>query len=105
MDPSAPQAPSELNNLMESMNSLTILVQTMASTLDDNRQQMTNIVTTNTKLLEENISLRRSITDVTTRLNELAWKSFTRQEPKSDLLIGSSLIRDIDMNKLTNTEV
>ena len=106
-EPSAPPAPSEMNMLMDSMSHLTRLVQTMASTLDDNRRQMTDIVTTNTKLLEENNSLRRSITDVSTKLNQLTWKSFRQQEPKdkNDLLIGSSLIRDVDKNKLNNTEV
>ena len=106
--PSAPPAPCDsekLSMIMENMTNMTLIVQTMASKLDSNSDQMNDLVTLNTQLMNDNDALRKSVTDLTTRLSQISWKSFTQPRPRSDLLIGSSLIRNIDKDKLTDTDV
>ena len=106
--PSAPPAPCDsdkLSIIMENMKDLTLIVQTMASKLDSNSDQMNDLVTLNAQLMNDNGALRKSVTDLTTRLSQISWKSFTRPRTQSDLLIGSSLIKNIDKDKLTDTDV
>ena len=60
------------------------------------------------KSLEDNRSLREQISKLTTDCNKLKWELMQGQDnahPKKTVLVGSSIIRDIDPNKLIDTEV
>ena len=54
------------------------------------------------------LDLRSQVSKLTTDLNQTKWKNFRDRTPVSNpkvLLMGSSMIRDIDEHKLSNTKV
>ena len=57
------------------------------------------------KLMVENRELRTTLTEQTQRINSQAWTAFQKKTEPKTLLLGSSLIRDIDSTKLVNTDV
>jgi len=111
--PSAPLRPTEttyhhqdpsmapnVEVLSIQVTSLTSLVETLVGKFNDSeinhRRQMEMI-------MKENTEWRRVISEMSQNISNLSWKSF--QQPSKSVLIGSSLIRDIDANKLVDTSV
>ena len=87
--------PGQIKSLVDTVATLTGLVR--------------GLVTQNDKLITKNDLLQQSVGNLSQKLDALTWKSFnsngTRNVKQQDLLIGSSIIRDIDQTKLLNTEV
>lgn len=100
-----------IQGLSKTVDKLVTLVEGLASRLElsekarkTEREQMT----------EENKRLRQSVCDMTVQINRLTWKSFT--SPQTDdkdtpllsnkkVLLGDSLIRDVDPGKIVSTHV
>ena len=80
--------------------------------LADRIEQLTNTVSTLSNLVHtlvtQNGQLQKTVGDLTHNVSALTWKSLNQRSSVSqrrDLLIGSSVIREIDQNKLQDTDV
>ena len=100
----------DISSLKVNFDKLTVLVQTLVNGVTD---EMKNIKESNAKLLLENNHLKQANTNLENELKLLKDKmTITGHDcPDGDksmstsLLIGSSLIRNIDEDKLDNTQV
>ena len=97
-----PQTTTSLASLSLQVTELTSLVETMMTTTKNaevNHQHQLD------KIMTENAEWRRVVAEMTQSIGKLSWNSF-RQSPNSkSILIGSSLIKDIDSDKLIDTSV
>jgi len=84
--------------VLQGINQLTTEVQKLVQLLGHKSDE-------NTKLSQENATLRQTIAELTKQITELSWKSFRPTAELKNLLIGSSIIRDISDTRLVNTSV
>ena len=56
-------------------------------------------------IIDNNAKLTSNIATMTERLNALTWKTFRESDQQKALFIGSSIVRDVDENKLHDTDV
>ena len=84
-------------------------VTTKVSALEKSEGRLTASLKTKSdeceKMMAENRELRTKLMEQTQRLNVQAWTAFQKKTEPKTLLLGSSLIRDIDSTKLVNTDV
>ena len=106
--PTCRMMPSQIKTISTNM---TLLINTVSKLSKSNEQLMELSRLRDTqyeKSLEDNRSLREQISKLTTDCNKLKWELMQGQDnahPKKTVLVGSSIIRDIDPNKLIDTEV
>ena len=55
--------------------------------------------------MKENNELRKANAELTIQVNSLKWKSFRNSNQRNHVVIGSSIIRDVDQEKLLDTDV
>ena len=87
-----------ITSVLQCVSKLTSEVQRLGLKLD-------RLSDDNSKLTTDNSSLRNIVADLTQKVSELSWKLFKPTNQAQDLLIGSSIIRDVYPNKLKDTEV
>ena len=92
--------------LVQTVDALRISVQSLASKLEKGTvTESTNLLNINTHLATENATLRNTISEMQDKMKSNAWKSFRNQDQTGDLLIGGSLLQDVDESKLDDTKV
>lgn len=89
-----------IETLSIQMATLTSLVETLLGTIQNNEINHQRHMT---KLTTENADWRRIVSELTQKMSKDTWESF--RQPVKSVLIGSSIIRDIDEDKLVNTSV
>ena len=100
------QMACDLQYLMTTVESLTDTVDKLSNKVTRNNDtQVDNLTLINDKLERENATLRNSVAELTQKLNSATWRSFRTSTHKNNLLIGSSIIREVDAGKLLDTEV
>ena len=103
------QMPSQVRDLTSSVDVLTGLVKSLVSSLDDlklQQQQLERSLSekeeTCQKLSVENAQLRQRVADVAASSSDERWGQFPRTHGTA--ILGSSIVRDIDQNKLVATK-
>ena len=97
----------------QQINTMYTLMQNMTQSVSNLLQMCTDLKTENTALRDqastqldllrtENSTLRQQITDLARDNSTAAWQKFPKAH--GTLLLGSSLIRDVDQEKLVSTE-
>ena len=101
--------PSQVRDLTSSVDVLTGLVKSLVSSLDDlklQQQQLERSLSekeeTCQKLSVENAQLRQRVADVAASSSDERWRQFPRAHGTA--ILGSSIVRDIDQNKLVATK-
>ena len=99
-------------SLMAVIKSLQDSVSTVSKSYDHACHQIITLNETNNSvseenqtLREENAGLRKRIDELTNKLTAKAWNYLRDNSKEKSLLIGDLTIRDIDKNKLINTDV
>ena len=87
----------EMKNLREDVKILRADQQTSQKSLDDIKGECKT-------LRDDNTLLKTQVTSLSQQLQKKTWESFTNGNQKS-LLIGDSIIRDVDESKLKQTQV
>ena len=76
---------------------------------DSHLQKLTEVVSDKTKdnanAVHEITALRTKVSELNSKLCETSWRNFRSQANSKSLLVGSSMIRDINESHLDNTEV
>ena len=83
-------------------------MQDLLNQRDSNVQKLTDIISVKTSdhnAITEITSLRIKVSELNSKLNEATWSNFRSQQKDRSLLVGSSIIRDINEKNLDNTEV
>jgi hypothetical protein len=100
------QVGAQVGTILETMTAFSAVIHKLNDKIDQNdRAHHLEMTLANKKLTNENDLLRKSVADLTQKVNKLSWKSFRDPQQKGHLLIGSSIIRDVDNEKLLDTEV
>jgi hypothetical protein len=107
---------SKVTVIMSNMTEMTRLMTKMTDKMDKVQQswdnEKDNLVKENAELrktvsdlqVRENTDLRKTLSDMTQRMNRDKWAEF-RDTSKHSIVVGSSIIRDVDENKLEDTKV
>ena len=84
-------------------------MQDLLNQRDSNVQKLTDKISVKTSdhnnAITEITSLRTKVSELNSKLNEATWINFRSQQKDRSLLVGSSIIRDINEKNLDNTEV
>ena len=92
---------SRMLALIQTVDALRISVQSLTSKPEKGTAtESTNLLNINTHLATENATLRNKISEMQDKMKSNAWKSFRNQNLTGDLLIGGSLLQDVDESKL-----
>ena len=98
--------PTHIGTLINDVSTLTDMLQALTRTVSALKKQYDTKVQTRDqaylKLTEENVTLRERIAAMHTDKSETQWQNFCK--PHGMLLLGTSIIRDIDENKLVGTK-
>ena len=93
---------SDVLYLKTSMKKLMATVSTMAKTMNSLNSTLIEKTTAGAKLETENQALREQVNSLTQKLQKKTWENFSS---KPALVLGDSIVRDIDDTKLINTSV
>ena len=103
------QMPSQAQGLVSSVDALTEFVQSLASNIEDLKQQQQQTARllrekkeNCEKLITDNAQLRQHVADVAASSSDERWRQFPRAHGTA--VLGSSIIRDVDQNKLVATK-
>ena len=98
--------PTHIGTLINDVSTLTDMLQALTRTVSALKKQYDTEVQTRDqaylKLTEENTTVRERIAAMHTEKSETQWQNFPK--PHGTLLLGSSIIRDIDEKKLVGTK-
>lgn len=92
---------SKVTVIMDNMAQMTRMMTAVTNKLDKVQDSWDN---EKEQLVKENSELRKTVSDLQLRVNKRTWTSFRKPNQRS-LLVGSSIIRDIDESKLEDTKV
>ena len=103
------QLPSQVRGLVSSADAITELVQSLASNIDDLKQQQQRPARllrekeeNCEKFITENAQLHQRVADVAASSSDERWSQFPRAHGTA--VLDSSIIRDVDQNKLVATK-
>ena len=98
--------PTHIKTLINDVSILTDMLQSLTRKVSSLKNQYDTEAKTRDqaylKLTEENATLRERIAAMHTEKSESQWQNFPK--PHGTLLLGTSIIRDIDVNKLVGTK-
>ena len=94
--------PTQIRSIVNMIDKLTKTVNTMAVTNMQLTTALANKEAECNALVNDNETLSTKVASLTTKLSKRSWEFYTA---KPTLLIGDSLIRNVDENKLDNTIV
>ena len=98
--------PSHVSELTQNINQLTTVVKTLTHSVSAMQKSFDERLNTKDeqleKLKEENVKLMQTIGDISQKTNEQQWQQFPK--PHGTVVLGTSIIRDIDEQKLVATK-
>ena len=104
--PECGRMPSEVKDMNSKIDSLTDLVRSLVENGNEdrqtNRENVCKLEEENAVLRHQNEALTRKVNEPKRRLNEQEQR---KAEHDKSLLLGSSIVRNIDEKKLANTEI
>ena len=107
--PSCRNLNSRVELIMNNVGSLMTMVSDLTNLLKEtnkrHQEENNKLTEKNTTLSQENMDLRKTVADLTVKVNTLSWKSFRKAGQCSNVLVGSSIIRDVCEEKLHDTEI
>lgn len=100
------RTPSQVAELTQTVNKMVKTVTNLSKINEKITKQLTETQTEYTKLVTVNSELRNAISNLTQQLSSQTWQNMHGAPNKGrTLVIGSSIIRDIDQEKLENIDV
>ena len=100
---------SRLGTVLDLVTNLTAVIATLTERLDTTEQNRIKdseaLTLANEKLATKNDTLLKNVIDLSQQVKALTWKSFRKAGQHSSVLLGSSIIRDVDAKKLVDTVV
>ena len=96
--------PSNISKLLCEITHMRDNIQSLITKQHESQESLKKIETKCDDLTKENTALRTQVTSLSQQLQQKVWQGFTNNDGQS-LLIGDSLIRNIDEQKLMRTQV
>ena len=98
--PSCRQIPTQIRSIVSMIDKLTKTVNAIAVTNEQLTTALANKEAECNTLVNDNKTLSTKVATITKKLSKRSWEFYTA---KQTLLIGDSIIRNVDENKLDNT--
>ena len=96
--------PANISKLLNEISAMREDINTLVIDNHVSQESLKKIETKCDDLTKENATLRTQVTSLSNQLQQKVWQTFTNNDHQS-LLIGDSLIRNVDEQKLVNTQV
>ena len=107
--PSCRKLNSRVEDLSQNMGTLikmiTDIKAILTTTNAKDEEEKARLLSENATLVKENMDMRKTNSELNIKVNSLTWKNFRNCGQRSHVLIGSSIVRDVDEDKLIDTEV